>query len=234
MRNSKLIFAEGLPGTGKSTTASAIASKLKSEHLQVNLWLETDMDHPLNVGGDLHPAGFTTGEALFQRYKPDNFVEESLNRWQAFVHKARQVEAINVLDSFPYQNSVRILLQMDASFDFIAEYAASVESVIMPLQPVLIYFNQPNVDHYFKHMDEVRTQRGKQWTDYVIDLITNCPYAQARNLQGYEGVLTFIRAYKQLLDALLQRCGIERLILEDCAGNWDDCYRKMSAFLKIP
>ena len=84
MLNSKLILIDGLPGLGKSTTASTFASRLKSKHFSVNLWLETETEHPLNVGGDLHPAGFTTGEALFKRYTPETFVEESLERWQEF------------------------------------------------------------------------------------------------------------------------------------------------------
>ena len=43
-----------------------------------------------------------------------SFVDESLARWQAFVAEAAAAKRVNVLDSYLFQNSVRVLLQMDA------------------------------------------------------------------------------------------------------------------------
>jgi hypothetical protein len=233
MRESKLIFVEGLPGLGKSTTASAIAMRLKEAHFSVSLWLETESDHPLNVGGDLLPAGFTPGEAFFNHYEPNSFAQESLNRWEEFVQNALPAETINVLDSFPFQNTIRILLQMDAEPDFMLEYASQVEALVQPLYPVLIYFNQSDLTQTFKHMDQISAQRGKEWTQYVIDLVTNCPYAKARCLAGYDGVLEFIRAYQQTMDYLLNQSHIPRIMLENCSRNWEACYQKIANFLEI-
>jgi DNA polymerase III delta prime subunit len=233
MLDSKLILIDGLPGLGKSTTASAFARRLKSEHFTVSLLLETQPGHPLNVGGDLHPAGFTTGEALFKQYTPESFVEESLERWQRFVNTASQSESIHMLDSFPFQNSIRILLQMDAPFDFMLAYANQIETMLMPLNPLLIYFNQPDIFETFSHIDQITAQRGKEWTDYVIQLVSHCPYSEARNLTGFKGVMTFITEYKQLIDTLLQHSHIPRLVLEHCSGNWDECYRRITIFLGL-
>jgi hypothetical protein len=233
MRESKLIFVEGLPGLGKSTTASAIAMRLKQANFPVSLWLETELGHPLNVGGDLLPAGFTPGEAFFKHYQPNNFAQESLKRWEEFVQTALPAETINVLDSFPFQNTIRILLQMDAEPDFMRKYASDVEALVQPLFPVLIYFNQPDILQTYAHMDQISAQRGKEWTQYVIDLVTNCPYAKARGLAGYEGVLAFIGAYKQTMDDLLNQSHIPRIILDNCSRNWEACYQKIANFLEI-
>ena len=110
-------MVEGLPGLGKTTTASWLAARFRAELLPVRLYLESQPEHPINVGGDLHPAGDVTGETYFQRYRPASFIQESLLRWQAFVDDAMQTDAISVLDSYPFQNSIRILLQMDAAHD---------------------------------------------------------------------------------------------------------------------
>jgi hypothetical protein len=88
MRDTQLIFVEGLSGSGKTTTAVWLDTRLHSERLRVNLWLEHQPEHPLNVGGTLHPSGDTTGEAFFQRYTSASFVHESLQRWHAFVRTA--------------------------------------------------------------------------------------------------------------------------------------------------
>ena len=39
----------------------------------------------------------------------------------------------------------------------------------------------------------------------MIDVVTGCPYASIRRLQGMDGVVTIARAYKQLLDESVER-----------------------------
>jgi hypothetical protein len=233
MRDTKLIFVEGLPGSGKTTTASWLASRLPSERLRVNLFLEHQPEHPLNVGGTLHPSGSTTGEAFFQRYTPASFVHESLQRWHAFVRDALQTEALSVLDSYPFQNAVRVLLQLNATPDCMEEYARHVEALIMPLQPVLMYFTHRDLVHAFHALSTISTQRGKAWTDYVVELVTHCPYAMARRLEGFSGALAVLRDYKLLTDALLRQSRLPRLVLEDCARSWEGCYQQIEAFLGL-
>ena len=218
---------------GKTTTASWLAARLRAEHLPVNLYLETQPKHPINVGGDLHPAGDVTGETFFQQYRPASFIRESLQRWQAFVHDAMQADAISVLDSYPFQNSIRILLQMDAALDDMREYAAQVETLVIPLRPALVYFSHRDMAHAVQHSSEIGAQRGEAWMDYVARLIAHCPYATARHLEGTSGVLAFIRDYKQLSDALLHESRLPRIILKDCSGEWDRCYRQIEAFLDL-
>jgi hypothetical protein len=129
MRDTKLIFVERLPGSGKTTTASWLASRLRAERLLVHLFLEHQPEHSLNVSGTLHPSGEATGEAFFQRYTPPRFVHESLQRWHAFVRAAVQTEALSVLDSYPFQNTVRMLRQLNATPDCLQAYARQVEAL---------------------------------------------------------------------------------------------------------
>jgi hypothetical protein len=233
VRNTQLIMVEGLPGLGKTTTASWLAARLNSEHLPVRLYLESQPEHPINVGGDLHPAGDVTGEMYFQRYRPADFIQESLQRWQAFVDEAIQADAISVLDSYPFQNSVRILLQMDAALDDMREYATQVEALVMPLRPALIYFSHRDVAHTVQHFREIGAQRGEAWMDYVARLIAHCPYGEARHLEGASGVFAFMCDYKQLTDALLHESRLPRIILKDCSGEWNRCYSQIEAFLDL-
>jgi len=229
-----LIFVEGLPGLGKTTTASWLAARLRAERLPVNLLLESQPGHPINVGGELHPAGDVTGERFFQKYAPASFILESLARWAAFVQAARSADAVSVLDSYPYQNSVRILLQMDAARDDIRAYAAQVETLVMPLQPALVYFSHRDMAHAIQHTAEIGARRGQVWLDYVAALISRCPYAVARHLEGPDAVWSFIRDYKQLVDALLDESLLPRIVLKDCFGAWDRCYRQIEGFLRLP
>ena len=233
MRDTQLIFVEGLPRSGKTTTAVWLAARLHSERLTVNLLLEHQPEHSLNVGSTLHPSRDTTGEAFFQRYTSASFVHESLQRWHAFVRTALQTEAISVLDSYPFQNTVRVLLQLHTTPDCMKEYAGHVEALVMPLRPVLIYFNHRDLRQVFHHLSTISAQRGKAWTDYVVELITHCPYARAKHLEGFSGALAVIRDYKLLTDTLLRHSRVPRLVLEDCAGGWEGCYQQIEAFLGL-
>jgi hypothetical protein len=111
MLGSRIIFVGGLPGSAKSTTADYVASQLEQRGIPCHLLCEREIDHPLNVGGDLHPSGSTTGARMFAEYSVRSFVEESLARGSAFVTEAMGSERVTVLDSYPFQNSVRVLLQ---------------------------------------------------------------------------------------------------------------------------
>ena len=44
--NTKLIMVEGIPGSGKSSTARFITESLQSQGIQHELFLEGDFDHP--------------------------------------------------------------------------------------------------------------------------------------------------------------------------------------------
>ena len=114
MLRTRMVFVDGLPGSGKSMTAEYVASELEQRGLRCRLLREREPDHPLNVGGDLHPSGSTTGTQMFAAYTIGSFVEESLARWNAFVAEAIGSERVTILDSYPFQNSLRVLLQMDA------------------------------------------------------------------------------------------------------------------------
>jgi thymidylate kinase len=112
MRPTQLIFIEGVPGSGKSSTARQLAASLSRNRVASQCFSEVEPNHPLNVGGEHHPAGATLGTTLFERYTIRAYMAESLSRWRQFVAKAREEQATSILDSYPYQNAARVLLQM--------------------------------------------------------------------------------------------------------------------------
>jgi len=94
MLGTRTIFVEGLPGAGKGTTAKYVVGELEQRGVPFRLLRERETDHPLNVVGDLHPSGSTTGSRMFAAYTVGVFVEESLARWDAFVCEARGSERV--------------------------------------------------------------------------------------------------------------------------------------------
>ena len=232
MRNIRLIFVEGLPGLGKTTTASWLASRLPSQRLVVNLFEEHQLGHPLNVGGDLHPAGSTPGEAFFQRYTPASFVRESLEKWQGFVRAAVQTEALNVLNSYPFQNTVRVLCNRMHQWIHPRLCRPGRSLGHAPATRAHIFWSP---GQYFRDSSPERHDcaRGQAWRDYAMKLITHSSYAQARHLEGFEGVSAFIVDYKQGIDSLVSRSCLPRIVLEDGTESWEERYGKIESFLGL-
>jgi hypothetical protein len=217
-----------LPGSGKSTTAEYVVSELEQRGVPCRLLRERETDHPLNVGGDLHPSGSTTGARIFAAYTIGSFVEESLARWDAFVAEAIGSARVNILDSYPFQNSVRVLLQMDADPVMLAAYQSCVEKSAVGLDPVLIYLDPGDAERTIRAIAE---QRGPAWTDYAIAVVTECPYASSRGLQGMDGAVAIVQAYKHLLDESVARFPFPKLVLPACHRRWQDCHAKIREFL---
>ena len=145
----------------------------------------------------------------------------------------RDANSISIFDSYPFQNSVRILRQMDASFDLIQGYLTRFVQVVRPLAPALIFFDNTNSSKAVDQFRNIGKEWGGMWVEYAVALITNCPYAFKRNLKGYDGALEFIVAYQQLLSSLLQWIDIQHLVLEnhDHSRNWGTTYQRIESFL---
>jgi hypothetical protein len=148
------------------------------------------------------------------------------------VAEAMGSQRVNVLDSFPFQNSVRVLLQMDADPDTLTAYQSCVEETAARLDPVLnlIYLDPGDAERTVRAITE---QRGPAWTDYMIAVATECPYASARGLQGMDGAVAIMRAYKQLLDESVARFPFPTLVLPDCHRRWQDCHARILGFLEL-
>jgi thymidylate kinase len=230
MRDTHLIFVEGLPGSGKSTTARYIADRLQQAHMSTQLLAEVEPDHPLNVGGALHPAGDTTGADLFAQYTIEAYRAESLTRWTAFVSAAVREPSITVLDSYPYQNAARVLLQLDASPEVVRDYAREVEALTQSLTPVLVFIRRDSTPESFA---ATTSARGEAWTAYAIEVMTNCPYARHRQLTGGDGALAMLAAYEALLEQLLHDSRLPRIELAGCQRDWQACYERLDAFLSL-
>src|SRR5262249_12973531 len=119
----------------------------------------------------------------------------------------------------------------DADPVTLAAYQSSVEAKAAALDPVLIYLDPGDAG---QAIAAITQHRGPAWTEYMIAVVTDCPYAISRELKGMDGATAVIRAYKQLLDESVARCPFPKLELSDCHHGWPDCHTKIRQFLRLP
>ena len=97
---------------------------------------------------------------------------------------------------------MRFGMSEEASLKYIAE----ISEIIKPLNPILIYIDQPNVK---ATVDSVLDERGNDWLNAVIDYHTSQGYGKQNSLSGYEGYIQCLEERKKRELRILQALSID-------------------------
>ena len=137
----RLLIVEGIVGSGKSTTTRFIAASLEKANRRARPIPEATMPHPTRVFGELpHPY------QPWLDVTPAELAEQSLSKWRSFVDAARAFDTVSVLDGQLFHGDLTNLFFMEAGRASIAEYSRAVEEIIRPLNPLLIYLYQEDIE----------------------------------------------------------------------------------------
>ncbi len=213
---SKLIIVEGLTGSGKSIMAHFIARQLEYNGIPAS-WV--------HEGEEPHPILMDVESSI------ESYMVEMRQRWAAYVHQIGLSNQVRVVEASFFNNLIEFLLAHNVDRPQIIQYGDELQALIEPLNPTLIYLGQKDVD---RALERNFANRGEGFLNYVIQYATDTPLAKRRGWQGYEGMLMFWRELVAVMDELFQRYRINKLKIDNSAGNWDDCNRQVLECLSIP
>jgi hypothetical protein len=224
-----LILVEGIPGSGKSTTAQFLARRLARHGIPVKWWYEEEKAHPLYIFHD---------QASMQQVVTDLFsgnhqqvVQAALGKWRAFAEEVGSSEHLVMLESCLFGYLTWSLFPADVPSEEILEYVAQVEQLIGVHDPALIYLYQDDVARALQTMC---ARRGDGAAESFVRKATLCPYGKHRGLQGFEGLVTFWSDYRALTDMLFSRLRFQKVAIENAAGDWPAYYCRALEFLGVP
>lgn len=187
----RILFIDGLPGSGKSTAAAEIGRRCQDSRI----FLESHPDHPLRVGAP-DRLGAAFGD-IHQVYNADSFAAASLQKLDAFL-QTTESDVRYVFESHPVQSTVRVLLQLDAPEPTILEFWSDLQDRLKRIDPWLLYFRESDAGQAMEH---IFRQRGRTWERYVVEALSQSPWMKKRGLSGIAGAVAMVRRYAEVLDA---------------------------------
>lgn len=215
----KLIFVEGIMGSGKSTTAKFVAEELERSGSPVRLIDENFADHPVQMSD---PEEF---ESI------DVWMTERLGKWQALVDSILQSGEVFALDGQLFHENVDSLFYFDVAECDIVNFMARTMVVLEKVKPALIYFYQADVRASLRRTCDARSE---WWTNWQIDWkVHNRPYGQKRGLKGFDGYVQLYSDYCGVTDRLFEDLEIAKVSIENGAGDWDRYKSEILQFLQV-
>jgi hypothetical protein len=235
----KLIIVEGLPGSGKSTTAELIYDILKDKGIVTEFYKEGNYNHPSDFDGvayfsieefsvlekahykcrnELNTIKIKWNNGYLIAYKKaieENqlsldkelfkdiidkdvyelpiglHIELILSRWSEFVHNFKDEDKVIIFECCFIQNPVTVsMIKNNSPKEATMNYIKSLEKIIEPLNTVLIYVEQENLEISFK---KAVSERPKEWLNGFIDYYTNQGVGKHNQLKGLEGTVEVLK-----------------------------------------
>ena len=203
----KLVIVEGIMGSGKSLTTLNIAHRLEAAGIPAIGITEGVAPHPIRFDWDLP----------WSEMRPTELAKSCIAKWRSYVDSSLATERISIVDGQLFHGNLTALLLLEADVDMIAAYCREIVAVIKPLSPLLIYFQQDDVDSAIR---VVSTQRGEKWVNYQVDWKLESPYAKRRGLAGLDGLIALYREYRALTDQLFADLDIPKISIENSRQEW--------------
>lgn len=229
MIDTKLIVLDGLPGHGKTTTGQWLNRQIQQNSLKTHWLQEADVPHPLWWYN--HWDGTQYLPPNFSQTPVETFIETSLQKWTAFVATADKTDKVTIAESVFFQNAVAMFLMGGAQPSDLMAYAHLVQQIVHRLNPVLIYFYQPNVA---AALQKICRSRGPAYQNTLIKNMESFPYLQQRSLNGLAGVSTLWQDIRALTDSLFDAYAIRKLAIDNSNEDWLRYQQQILRFLALP
>lgn len=117
---------------------------------------------------------------------------------------------------------------MNAEPPVLHQYVAQVIECIQVLNPIVIYFYQPDVAQALR---TICNERGSKWEAYQVNWKVASPYGVQRSLHGFDGLVQLYQAYRALCDDIFVQLALPKLAICN-EGNWAKYYDEILSFFE--
>src|SRR5690625_255459 len=228
MKNTKLILIEGLPGSGKSTTAHHLSRFLTNAAIDNKWWYEEEKGHPVYIYKDQEDAQYVIKDLSDGKY--NTVINKALEQWRNFGSYLEGADKTVLIDSCFFGYLTWSLFPFDVPEEVINEYTFAVEEIIKPFNPCLIYFYQDDVNQAMK---KICDRREGNMENHLIQSATESPYGKNRSLTGFDGMVKYWEDYRSITDDIFNKLEISKLAIENSEGKYDNYFSQILDHLDL-
>ena len=154
-----LVLIEGLPGSGKTTTAEYLATQMNDSGNPSQWFSEAAQDNPITLSmGDIQAPDF--------RYR-------ILQQWRAFAQSSAGSDIVTVIESTFWQYTALCMVYTLHLDEEVLLFNKLISTEIRPLSPALIYLDHVDANTGMKRVIDAR---GQGWVDNVLKIHMEAPW----------------------------------------------------------
>jgi thymidylate kinase len=212
--DTKLILVEGMPGSGKSTTGKWISERLSEWSIPNHFYHELAENHPLRIYDRQFTSFAITEEAEW-------FIAKVKQLFDDFVKERIMNDEVVIMESYVFQNTIGFAYNMQMNPEQILELFQSIQQILRPLNPVLIYYYQVNVEEHWRWICAIR---GPEFTQDRCGLYSDEDFIEAGKfwIKNQEFVFNIVRNWE-----------ISKLIIKNQDRKWKEYEERITDFLKL-
>ncbi len=230
MIDTKLILIEGVPCSGKSTTAETLAMAISVEGIQANCYLEWSDDNPIGIGEEDDLAEII---ATTRSREADIF-----RQWESFSEDEKQKNAINIIESRLWQTHGMYLYLSGHSEEDVFESTSKLTSMIAALKPVLIYLAPADIEELHARVAREKNQKwreaGKEgsWEEWGTRIYEQQEWFTRRSLTS-KAMARFFEEWASIADRLFEEFPFRKIKIEDPQTDWERTMDLIRDFIGI-
>lgn len=237
----RLYIVEGLPCSGKSSTAQFIADTLAQQGKQVCHVDEGTGDHPADyefhawVNGQVVPLNRFLPEELpaflpYKIYDGLPWATEAslmLDKWRQFVQEA-DTDTVYVFNCVLLQNPMcETMMRFGMSEEESAAHIRQIAEIIAPMDPVIVYLHNDDITESVRRVSAERPG----WLETVIDYHCSGAYGRSIGAEGFEGYITCLTERQQREERILRTLSVKAVTLNNPQRDWNTARSTLSAHL---
>ncbi|MFP4164442.1 MAG: hypothetical protein ACLFQB_11205 [Chitinispirillaceae bacterium] len=221
--NTKLVLIDGIPGTGKSSTAQYIHLNLLRGGIANKWHHEEESGHPLFYP-DANIQVIDWEEGL------KRFIKTWPAKWDNLYKMVAGEREVHIITSYLLQDGARVLFNNMVPNQQIMAFCRDLVGRISRLDPVFVFMHAPDVR---KLMRRTFKARGEDWKEYFISFDQRTKYAQARELTGERASVSLWHDFQQLCEQLYEVLDMRKVRFEVLDDNWPEIHTRLENVLEF-
>ena len=238
---SRLYIVEGLPCSGKSSTARFIAEVLEHQGRHVCHVDEGTGNHPADYEFHAYHDGRIISladvpesdlPALLPYKIYDGLTWETeaplmLEKWRQFVRET-DPDTVYVFNCVLLQNPMcETMMRFGMSETESAAHIRAIAEIIAPMNPTVIYLHNDDVAASVRRTSQERPG----WLEAVIDYHCQGAYGQATGAQGFDGYIACLAERQRREERILHRLPLRTVMLDNPQKDWKSAHAQLHHML---